>query len=74
MMLSSFDEVLFLDEDNTPLRDPSTVFDEMLQSNVSGLFWSDIWAMVTSAPLYRFLKGGLPPTPLGLSQVNTQSH
>ena len=69
MMLSSFDEVLFLDEDNLPLRDPSTLFDDMHYFGITGLFWNDIWAMVQTAPFYRFLKGGIPLTSLGLSQV-----
>lgn len=72
-MLSSFDEVLLLDEDNLVLRDPTELFQHMEELRVSGVFWPDLWAINTAAPIWSHLKGGIPETHRGLTQVNGQN-
>jgi alpha 1,2-mannosyltransferase len=45
IVASSFDEVLYLDSDNVPLRDPAYLFDSDLYAgkNQHGVvFWSDL--------------------------------
>mmetsp|Transcript_11035 Transcript_11035/g.33846 ORF Transcript_11035/g.33846 Transcript_11035/m.33846 type:complete len:543 (-) Transcript_11035:223-1851(-) len=40
---SSFDEVLFVDSDNFPVRDPSYLFDLPEYRKTGALFWPDFW-------------------------------
>ncbi|ORY30610.1 mannosyltransferase putative-domain-containing protein [Naematelia encephala] len=40
---SSFDEVLYLDSDNIPLRDPSYLFKSHLYQTYRAVFWPDGW-------------------------------
>jgi hypothetical protein len=69
-MLSSFEEVLLVDSDNVPLRDPSPLFDHLATTGVSALFWNDIWRLNRDAPLWAHLTGGRPPSGArGLTQV-----
>lgn len=45
MILSSFEEILYLDSDNIPLRDPAFLFDASLYSGPSqprAVFWPDM--------------------------------
>jgi len=72
IILSSFDRVLYMDTDSFPLREPSFLFKKMLQSGVSGLFWSDIWPLYRQAPLWSQIRGGIPETGNGLSQESGQ--
>lgn len=48
--LSSFEEVLWLDSDNIPLRDPSFLFDTPLYASTGALFWKDFCNMVSFRP------------------------
>ncbi|MGB2823010.1 MAG: hypothetical protein WBF17_18650 [Phycisphaerae bacterium] len=40
---SRFEEVLFLDCDNVPTRDPSGLFDEQAYRRLGAVFWPDRW-------------------------------
>ncbi|KAG7396756.1 hypothetical protein PHYBOEH_001832 [Phytophthora boehmeriae] len=40
---SSFDRVLFLDADNTPVRDPSFLFESPEFVKTGAVFWPDFW-------------------------------
>ena len=41
ILLSSFEEVLFLDADDYPVRDPSIIFDVPAYKKTGALFWPD---------------------------------
>ena len=41
-MLSSFEEILLLDTDNTPIVDPSFVFDLTQYKRTGAMFWGDV--------------------------------
>lgn len=45
--LSSFEEVLWLDSDNIPLRDPSYLFDAEPYASTGALFWKDYCNMIS---------------------------
>jgi len=42
---SYFEEVLFLDSDNFPLRDPTELFEEPGYQSTGAMFWKDFWAV-----------------------------
>ena len=42
LLLTTFDEVLFLDSDNTPIVDPSFLFDDPSYREKGNLFWPDV--------------------------------
>ena len=41
---SHFDEILFLDSDNFPLRDPTYLFETDAYKATGSIFWKDFWA------------------------------
>jgi len=43
ILASTFQEILFLDADNIPMRDPAFLFDEPLYSKHGLLMWPDFW-------------------------------
>lgn len=43
IVASSFEEVLWMDSDNVPLRDPSFLFDEPAYLDTGLLLWPDFW-------------------------------
>lgn len=43
LMHSDFDEVLFLDSDNVPVRDPTYLFDTQEFLEHGAMFWPDFW-------------------------------
>ncbi len=53
MALSKFDEVLFLDADNIPRRDPTFLFDTPLYKQTGALFWPDRQRHDATHPLWR---------------------
>ena len=59
MLASAFQEVLFLDADNLPLRDPSFLFEEPLYTDTGLLMWPDFWASQVKAGAWEAL--GIPP-------------
>jgi len=75
-LYSSFSRVLFLDADNTPIRDPSFLFDTLSmvsQAGYSAIFWPEFWPLIGTESLqYMFGAGsgvGIPP-----SSKRTQYH
>jgi alpha 1,2-mannosyltransferase len=55
MLASGFQEVLFLDADNLPLRDPSFLFEEPLYTDTGLLMWPDFWGCETKAGVWEAL-------------------
>jgi hypothetical protein len=43
ILLSDYQEVLFLDSDNVPLRDPEFLFESPEFKETGALFWNDYW-------------------------------
>lgn len=43
LAVSTFREVLFLDADNVPVVDPTTLFDSQEFQRTGALFWRDFW-------------------------------
>ncbi|KAI3661653.1 hypothetical protein MP638_002905 [Amoeboaphelidium occidentale] len=53
LLLSSFQEVLYLDSDNLPARDPSYLFETTLYQDSGAVFWFDIWKTPPDNPIYK---------------------
>jgi len=52
---SSFEEVLFLDADSYPVRDPSFLFDEWPYRWAGACFWPDIWDTNSQSGIWSVL-------------------
>jgi len=50
LMNAPFDELVFIDADSVPLRDPATLFDSALYAEHGNLFWPDVCMLSTLAP------------------------
>lgn len=61
LLVAPFDEVLILDADNTPLVDPTPLFETPSYLEHGNLFWSDFFQR--GAPFTLRLGLGLPPEP-----------
>jgi alpha 1,2-mannosyltransferase len=59
ILVSSFQEVLFLDSDNLPLRDPTFLFEEPLYTQHGLLIWPDFWRSEVKPGAWEAL--GIPP-------------
>lgn len=57
---SDLAEVLLLDSDNVPLRDPSFLFDTVEFRNAGSVFWPDFWTTSQENPIWKVM--GLPPS------------
>jgi alpha 1,2-mannosyltransferase len=55
LLFSSFDEILFLDCDNIPARDPSFLFETEAFIETGALFWKDFWMTKPNNPIYPIL-------------------
>ncbi|KAI9024611.1 mannosyltransferase putative-domain-containing protein [Hyaloraphidium curvatum] len=64
ILLSSFEEVLFLDADNLALNAPDFLFDTPEFVSTGLLLWPDIWISSVSGFLYR-IQGTQPPADRG---------
>ena len=53
-----FAEVLLLDADNAPVRDPSDLFDEPEYRQKGAIFWPDFWTLPEKTPIWRVM--GVP--------------
>jgi alpha 1,2-mannosyltransferase len=62
ILFSSFEEVLFLDADNFPVTDPTSLFDSKPFQKTGLITWPDYWC-VTQSPLYYQI-AGVDPTPV----------
>ena len=56
MMFSSFEQFLFLDADNQPVKNPDSVFDSKSFVHTGAILWPDYWGH-TGAPLLPYIVG-----------------
>lgn len=66
---SAFEEVLFLDADNVPLRDPNFLFDEQLYRETGVLLWPDRWRSCAMGNRFKTLRDAVYMH-LGLSPLD----
>jgi alpha 1,2-mannosyltransferase len=59
ILASSFQEIMFLDADNLPLRDPSFLFEHPSYTETGLLVWPDFWDSQVSPGTWEAL--GVPP-------------
>lgn len=52
---SDLEDVLLLDSDNCPLRDPSYLFDSTEFAENGAVFWPDFWKTSVSNPIWRVI-------------------
>jgi hypothetical protein len=62
VLLSSFEEVLFLDSDNMPIVDPKWAFDLPMYQKTGAVFWPD-YCNMHATPKEAFHVFGLPIPP-----------
>lgn len=55
LALSSFENVLLLDADNTPLRDPTDIFSSSAFVENGMVLWPDFWKRTTSPKYYEII-------------------
>lgn len=60
---SSFGQVLFLDADNVPVRDPTYLFDTIAYHESGAIFWPDFGRTHESAPVWHSCGIPEPKTP-----------
>ena len=53
LLYSSFQEVLYLDSDNMPMKDPSFLFDHLAYQETGSIFWPDFWKFPIDNPMWR---------------------
>eukprot|EP00243_Klebsormidium_subtile_P012188 TRINITY_DN730_c0_g1_i1.p1 TRINITY_DN730_c0_g1~~TRINITY_DN730_c0_g1_i1.p1 ORF type:complete len:491 (-),score=36.88 TRINITY_DN730_c0_g1_i1:1037-2509(-) len=53
---SAFEHVLFLDADNIPLSNPSSLFSTPEYQSTGALFWPDFWQTATANPIWSILR------------------
>lgn len=53
LLLTRFKEILYLDSDNMPLRDPEFLFGTAEFQETGALFWPDFWKFPIDNPLWR---------------------
>jgi hypothetical protein len=58
LLLSKFDEILLLDADNIPARDPTFLFDSDPFKETGALFWKDYWMTRCDNPVLKVLELG----------------
>lgn len=65
ILAAPYEEVLFLDADNVPVRDPSYLFDERKYRNTGAILWPDLppWQRPEWLPKEAWASIGLEPNP-----------
>jgi hypothetical protein len=58
ILFSEFDQVLYLDSDNLPVRDPTFLFDSPAYKHTGAIFWKDFWKTHPSNPIWKIF--GVP--------------
>ena len=53
LLLTEFEEILYLDSDNMPLRDPTFLFDSANFKEMGALFWPDFWKFPVDNPIWQ---------------------
>jgi len=56
MLFSSFEEILFLDADNFPVRKPEELFESSIYNERGMVLWPDYWSC-TSSPFFNEVTG-----------------
>lgn len=56
ILFSSFEEILFLDADNVPIRNPDAIFESESFTNTGVVLWKDYWKH-SGAPLLPYIVG-----------------
>lgn len=79
LLLSSFEEVLFLDADSFPVQDPAQLFESPQYQQHGAMLWQDYWASTSAPQLAGVL--GIPAAAMpaesfesGQFLVNKRSH
>lgn len=57
---SDFEEVLLLDSDNCPIRDPSYLFEDKSFKEIGTVFWPDYWKTSEENPIWKII--GVEPS------------
>ncbi|GLI66684.1 hypothetical protein VaNZ11_010617 [Volvox africanus] len=65
LLLSSFQEVLFLDSDNALLRDPTYLFESEAYVSTGALLWPDYWDRTAAPEVARILNISASLLPAG---------
>lgn len=55
LLYTQLDEVLFLDSDNIPGRDPTPLFQTKAFQETGSLFWKDLWKTSALNPIWKVL-------------------
>lgn len=55
LLYTSFRRVLFLDSDNTPVRDPTFLFSTDALRETGAVFWKDLWKTRPDNPIFSIL-------------------
>jgi hypothetical protein len=63
LLHSRFREVLLLDADNVPVRNPEYLFKAARFRRAGAMFWPDFWVLPASSPVWRWC--GLKPRAVG---------
>ena len=53
LLLTEFEEILYLDSDNMPLRDPTFLFGSDAFKETGALFWPDFWKFPIDNPIWQ---------------------
>ena len=64
ILFSTFEEILFLDADVFPLRDPAFLFDSEPFKSYGYVVWPDFWASTASPYIYTIISQPVPPRAL----------
>lgn len=70
IFVSSFQDVLFLDADNIPVRDPEAIFDSREFQEAGAVLWPDFWKS-TESPMTGYITGASDKVAQAPSELQT---
>ena len=53
LLFTDLEEVMVIDADNTPIKDPAFLFDDEEYRKVGSLFWPDYWQTHPDNPIWQ---------------------
>ena len=53
LLFTDLEEVMIIDADNTPIKDPAFLFDDKEYRKVGSLFWPDYWKTHPENPIWQ---------------------